>query len=592
MMMRPPRPLWTILSTCALWLFAFPGCDDSPSPGDPDAGIEDSGTPDASTPDSGPEDAGTADAGSEDAGTPDAGPEDAGTPDAGPYVWDGTYVEQEDLGDWTDTGPRDTCRFLAENDPSPTACESLEGFDLSSCDMDALAGLEQRGIYRGWARSDRVVPPGEPARDGSGRQSVGFRLFDDGTPDTQGSNTVIQRQTRDGKFYLVSQRTHPVTGTVTLALAGCHVPRPGVITGCFVNCSTKGFYSRNMGTFEVHRLAWSGREAESSGGLKLVSELSTPVGLPVDVFVTQEHAYVVSDNRSPRVGGLSVFDVRDRKNPVLKTTLSLPGDTSWNGVWAHGNALYIASNVSGVVVYDISQPDAPTFVRVLTADFGVHTVLVDGERLYAMSPSAGTFVYDVSTPLEPRLVTLINLPEEFSIGGPHDAFAYQGRLHISNAYSGYSVVDVTNLEDARHLGQYSHYGFTFSHHSAVGTFGGRTIAFVGGEFEGSYVRVLDTSDPARIPKLGEFRMRAITSMHNLLLRGNLLYVAWYHEGLRVLDVSNPTQPRQVAHFNTFRETDPYRIDGIFDGAFGVRIPGDGHVYVVDSSRGLIILNEL
>ncbi|MFY1824571.1 LVIVD repeat-containing protein, partial [Myxococcus fulvus] len=83
-----------------------------------------------------------------------------------------------------------------------------------------------------------------------------------------------------------------------------------------------------------------------------------------------------------------------------------------------------------------------------------------------------------------------------------------------------------------------------------------------------------------------------TSMHNLLLRGNLLYVAWYHEGLRVLDVSYPTQPRQLAHFNTYRETDPRRGHGTFEGAFGVRIPGDGFVYLVDSSRGLIILNEL
>ena len=153
-------------------------------------------------------------------------------------------------------------------------------------------------------------------------------------------------------------------------------------------------------------------------------------------------------------------------------------------------------------------------------------------------------------------------------------------------------MDVTDLEDVRYLGLYPRPDFGFAHHSAVGTFAGRTLAFEGGEFHSSHLRVLDVTDPARIVKLGEFRMRPVTSIHNLILRGTRLYVAWYHEGLRVLDVSNPTRPTQLAHYNTFRESDPLRGDSLFEGVFGVRVPGDGHVYVVDSSRGLLIFNEL
>ena len=82
------------------------------------------------------------------------------------------------------------------------------------------------------------------------------------------------------------------------------------------------------------------------------------------------------------------------------------------------------------------------------------------------------------------------------------------------------------------------------------------------------------------------------SIHNMLLVGQRLYVAWYQEGVRLLDVSNPTQPRQVAHYNTFRETDPERTDDMFEGAVGIRVPGDGYVYVVDTSRGLLFFNAL
>jgi len=86
-------------------------------------------------------------------------------------------------------------------------------------------------------------------------------------------------------------------------------------------------------------------------------------------------------------------------------------------------------------------------------------------------------------------------------------------------------------------------------------------------------------------------MRPQTSIHNMVLVGKRLYVAWYAEGLRVFDVSNPTQPRQVAYYNTFRDSEPGHVPSPFVSAFGVRVPGDGHVYVADGSRGLLILRE-
>jgi hypothetical protein len=520
--------------------------------------------------------------GCEDAPSPPS--TDAGTPDAGPYVWDGTYTELEERGDWVDPGRFAPCSFDAR-DASTGACEELSRFEVSQCAPDALATLPQEGIYLANIREER------PLADGGVRITngpVGFQLRDDGGTSTMYDEPLLHRDTRDGHFSLIG---HQARSDLTVAMVGCQTPAPDVITGCFAYCR-RGRLSLE-GTFEAHRVAGRAGEPESSGGLRLLSERHVAVGEPVDVYVTKGHAYVVSLPRFGRYGGLTVFDVSDPRNPVLTTSISLPGDNFWNGVWARGNALYVASNDAGTLVYDISNPAAPVFVRGLpTGDFGVHTVLVDGDRLYAMVPNTGTHVYDVSEPLNPVLRTIISMPEDVAQGGPHDAFAYGNRLYISNAFGGYFVMDVTDLDDVRHLGQYLRPDFGFAHHSAVGTFTGRTLAFEGGEFHSSHLRVLDVTDPARIVKIGEFRMRPVTSIHNLILRGNLVYVAWYHEGLRVLDVSNPTRPRQVAHYNTFREGDPGRGDSLFEGAYGVRVPGDGHVYVVDSSRGLLIFDEL
>jgi len=113
----------------------------------------------------------------------------------------------------------------------------------------------------------------------------------------------------------------------------------------------------------------------------------------------------------------------------------------------------------------------------------------------------------------------------------------------------------------------------------VGTFAGHTLAFEGAEFTASHVRVLDVTHPERIVKIGEFRMRPVTSVHNMLLVGKRLYVAWYMEGVRVLDVSNPTRPRQVAHFHTFQEDHPDATDIIFQGTYGIRVPRFAAAYM-------------
>ena len=42
--------------------------------------------------------------------------------------------------------------------------------------------------------------------------------------------------------------------------------------------------------------------------------------------------------------------------------------------------------------------------------------------------------------------------------------------------------------------------------------------------------------------------------------------------------------------NTWRESDPHQADHL-DGAIGIRIPGDGYIYTVDTVRGLLILHE-
>jgi hypothetical protein len=550
----------------------FIGCQNPPQPPEP---------PDAST-DAGQEDAGQEDAGQEDAGQEDAG-QDAGQEDAGQDAgdpWDGTATPLEELGDLPDTGRLSVCGIITDGGVSET-CGDLSTFDLSRCNRDSLANVTPGGHYNQTVRAES-----------NGSLFGGNVIFSgDGGLGLLNGNPLTGLQ-QDARTLLFSQRvTLADGGTQRRAYVACESPGGSDFTGCFATC-TNGRVTGRGSTFRATRLTWRASEGESSG-LRLVSERRVDLGWPVDVYVTKGHAYVVSiDNRTGAgTGGLTVFNVSDPRAPVLEKTVTLSGDSYWNGVWAKGDALYVASDKRGVLLFDISEPGNPRFVRDLPGEaINAHTVFVDGDRLYsATTHGSGVLIFDITTPTAPILLNRYLAPTTHPYPYPHDLFARDGQLYVSHGYVGFVVADASNPSSIRTLGTYT-FRNQYSHATAVGTFAGRTIAFEGGENADAHLRVLDITDPAAIVKIGEFRLRPDISIHNMVLVGRKLYLAWYQEGVRVLDVSNPTRPTQVAYFNTYRESDPGRSD-FLDGASGIRVPGDGYVYAVDKSRGLLILQE-
>ncbi|MFP2926789.1 LVIVD repeat-containing protein [Pyxidicoccus sp. 3LG] len=509
------------------------------------------------------------------------------TEDPPTVPYDGPWAQLPETGEWTDRGALSACTVPG---PQPSKCYDPARIDLSGCDQASLASLELRGaIYLTEMRNELRARSIHP-------MSGGFRFDANGrlvtllerpaSGETQLNGLPFRLRSDSGK----SAFTEIDFGDgYAFTFIGCQATSPRTLTGCFVLCRNDLVLSH--GTFRAERMTWRENEPEASG-LALVSESHVAQGTPMDVYVTRGHAYVVSVPRLGNPGGLTVLDVSDPRNPVYRAAISLPNDSFWNGVWAKDEALYIASATSGVLIFDITDPARPAFVRNETGNIpgpvDVHTVFVEGDRLYAMSPSAKqTLIFDVSAPLSPTLVSSYAYPNATSI--PHDAFASGGRLYINHGKDGFLVVDVTSEQPAL-LGKYT-FPYVFSHANAVGVFNGRTIAFEGGEGQGTHLRVLDVTNPVGIAKVGEYRLRDLTSIHNMVLVGSRLYIAHYHEGVRVLDVSDPTRPREVAHFNSFRETDPGRTDRLFDGAIGIRVPGDGYVYVVDKARGLLILDE-
>jgi hypothetical protein len=93
-----------------------------------------------------------------------------------------------------------------------------------------------------------------------------------------------------------------------------------------------------------------------------------------------------------------------------------------------------------------------------------------------------------------------------------------------------------------------------------------------------------TPNTTRLPPSGE----GLYSVHNPVVRGDLAFVSWYSDGVRVLDIADPRQPVEIAAFVPPANADPF---GEFDEApyvWGVALERD-LVFASDTNTGLYVL---
>jgi hypothetical protein len=79
---------------------------------------------------------------------------------------------------------------------------------------------------------------------------------------------------------------------------------------------------------------------------------------------------------------------------------------------------------------------------------------------------------------------------------------------------------------------------------------------------------------------------SVSIVHNVFVKGNLAYVAWYADGLKVIDISEPANPQLVGFYDTY----PGNPLAQYVGAWGAYpYYPSGKVIVSDMQTGLYVL---
>ncbi|MCI0329656.1 MAG: choice-of-anchor B family protein [candidate division Zixibacteria bacterium] len=263
-----------------------------------------------------------------------------------------------------------------------------------------------------------------------------------------------------------------------------------------------------------------------------------------------EYALICAGNR------LEIWDVTDPRNPVRKPSVLARGtDLKQVRPYSH-YALAVNQGGVGLQIIDMTNPDSAFTVLeyVTTSNLGgAHTVHIDGHYAYlgmnGNSPYSWRII-DIAEPLNPIQVGeyMTSRPSQ-NYWQSHDSYVNGDTAYIAFLSSGFSIVDIRDKSLPIRIADIL-YPNAFTHNCWISEDG--KYLFTTDEIPGSgHLRVWDIHDPANPLQVAEWMPPGRPSIiHNVQVKGNFLYVAYYADGVVILDIEDPVQPVEVGHYDT------------------------------------------
>ena len=267
--------------------------------------------------------------------------------------------------------------------------------------------------------------------------------------------------------------------------------------------------------------------------------------------------------------------------------------------------LYAATVSNGLVVFDVSEPAKPELIGQYHVFLGegssenftnIHNIFLSPDRslVYAINhsfpeeqsgpsgPNTELRVIDVSDPTAP--VEAGRFLVANGNGVVHDINVIQrdGELvaFLNDLVTGFWVLDVTDPASIQVMGSLRWSG-TLSHSGWPFALGDRLYYAHAEEGYDRHLTVLDVTDLADPKVVSRFSTRLGISIHNVQVVEGIAYISYYIDGLRVVDLRDPEDPEEIAHYDTVPEEDERDI---LQGAWGVVVV-DGVAYVSDMEGG-------
>ena len=297
------------------------------------------------------------------------------------------------------------------------------------------------------------------------------------------------------------------------------------------------------------------------------------------------------------------IDITDA--PLLTEIAAIEAPTAFSSYWrdykTYGHYAYgvadQGTSSEGLLVFDLSDlPNSVSLVHQNNVAFQrAHNIFIDEQhgRLYiagSNTRSNGVIIFDLTgNPAEPEVIGDVQLQG----GYIHDLHVRNHIAYCSHGTSGgLRVHNLSNPQLPIQLGVLTNYIDAGYNHSSWLTTDGRHLAFCDENF-GKTVKFANVENFANIFVVDTFRSALLAPTHvnsiahNPFIHGDYLYIAYYHDGLQIYDISDPNNIFRVAGYDTYPDNTNY--SGFF-GAWGTYpFYTSGKIIASDMNYGLFVL---
>lgn len=343
------------------------------------------------------------------------------------------------------------------------------------------------------------------------------------------------------------------------------------------------------------------------------------------IFVQDNYAYI---GHLEPPDGTCIVDVSNPKRPHVVSHLTVPPSTHSHKVRVHGDVMLVNYEKvrggtgpfeGGLKIFDIRDRTKPREIAFWRcAGTGVHRYDSDDRYAYISPEMEGylgniTVILDLADPTNPKEVSRWWIPGQWTAGGEtptwagrshrtHHPLRLRDRLYVSLWHAGFAIVDISELARPRTV---SHLDWSPPYpcptHTALPVahpIRGRHWLVVTDEdvedrlYPGTpgFMWLVDITDETRPIPVATYNIPQPKNPPTYIGAhqphegdtGDLVFVTWFRNGLRVVDITDPYRPREVgAYIPKGGPKGPLSNDVFVDRR--------GLIYLLDRSWGLDIL---
>lgn len=241
---------------------------------------------------------------------------------------------------------------------------------------------------------------------------------------------------------------------------------------------------------------------------------------------------------------------------------------------------YAAVQVGSIPQADLCVP----FPCQFPGNGGSHNLWID-ERGYLFVAGVhfrATLIYDlVADPIDPPLAG------SYDPGYIHDLHVRDGIGYVANpdvSANEWEIVDFTDVAHPVRIAGMTAPDVLYAHSGWPTEDGAYFLA--ADEGEGGHLRIFDVRDRTAPTLVAEYVAGSGASLHNVMVAGRYAYLAYYGEGLRVLDLADPASPLEVGFYRDDRYSDGACSVSVFHGLWGIyAFAPSGRLYVSEMCGG-------